>query len=263
MRWTAGRTERCPLRSATHSRVVAPCVAELCERRVMLAVVAGGVPHEGLVGYWPLDSVDVRGSQVLDRSGRNRNGSLVGNPTIATGRRRQAMQFDGVDDGVNLGNLLATGLTQISAAAWINKTDAVDDGFVIAKASTASPSDPGYGWSLGVAGRTIQVSLQNGAALTTFDGPLVLTKRWYHVAFTYDGATVRIYLNGRQRKAYDYSGGIPASDSPVVIGGGNAAGDAATFGGLIDEVRLYDTPLSPRSVIPPAVCVHQRIVTVR
>jgi len=159
------------------------------------------------------------------------------------------MQFDGVDDGVNLGNLLATGLTQISAAAWINKTDAVDDGFVIAKASTASPSDPGYGWSLGVAGRTIQVSLQNGAALTTFDGPLVLTKRWYHVAFTYDGSTVRIYLNGRQRKAYDYSGGIPASDSPVVIGGGNAAGDAATFGGLIDEVRLYDTPLSPRSVI--------------
>src|SRR4051794_32758720 len=221
MRWTIGGASSRKGRSKKPPEPYQPCVVALCEPRVLLAAVAAELP-EGLVGYWPLDAIDVSGNIVNDRSGKDRNGTLIGDPTFAAGRRRDAINLDGVDDRVDVGNLLPGGAAQLSVAAWVSKTDSTTNGFIIAKASSASPSDPAYAWSLGVAGTVVQVGLQTSQGVVTFDGPTIEPNRWSHVAFTYDGSAVNIYLNGRLRRTYAQAGSVAPSDAHVTVGGSDS-----------------------------------------
>jgi hydrogenase maturation factor HypE len=65
---------------------------------------------------------------------------------------------------------------------------------------------------------------------------------WTHVAATYDGATLRLYVNGTQAASRSVSGSIATSSGPLRIGGNSVWGE--WFQGRIDEVRVYDRALS-------------------
>ena len=62
---------------------------------------------------------------------------------------------------------------------------------------------------------------------------------WSHLAATYDGSTVRLYVNGVQVGSKAQTGSIRL-DSVFRIGGDSVWGEY--FTGLIDEVRVYDGP---------------------
>jgi hypothetical protein len=218
------------------------------EQRCLFAV-SGAPRPEGLVGYWAFNAADVSDTTVRDRSGKNRNGTLVGGPTLAPGRHAEAVSLDGVDDQVLVGNLMATGAGRISAAAWVYKNDADGDDFVVSKAAATSTTDPNYVWSLGVAGDLVRVRLQGAAGVETFDGPKIAAQRWTHLGFTYDGSNVRIYVNGRLRQTAAHTGLVLASNVPVVIGGSADGLNDTNFAGRIDDVRLYDLALDPRSML--------------
>jgi hypothetical protein len=88
----------------------------------------------------------------------------------------------------------------------------------------------------------------------TFDGTIHQTSgtdpvpvdRWSHVAVTYDGATLRLYVDGRQAASRAITGAIQTPSNPVWIGGNLPYGEH--FDGLIDEVRIYDRALSQREI---------------
>src|SRR5206468_1976304 len=65
---------------------------------------------------------------------------------------------------------------------------------------------------------------------------------WSHVAVTFDGATMRLYVNGAQVASQAAAGAIAASNGALRIGGNAVWGEY--FRGLIDEVRIYNRPLS-------------------
>jgi Concanavalin A-like lectin/glucanases superfamily len=67
--------------------------------------------------------------------------------------------------------------------------------------------------------------------------------RWSHLALTYDGASLRLYLNGAQVASRAVSGDIKRTKNPLWIGGNHPYGEY--FDGLIDEVRVYDRVLTP------------------
>ena len=69
---------------------------------------------------------------------------------------------------------------------------------------------------------------------------------WTHVALTYDGATLRLYVNGTQVATPATTGAIQATDSPLWIGGNNPYGEY--FQGLIDEVRVYNRALTQADI---------------
>ena len=69
---------------------------------------------------------------------------------------------------------------------------------------------------------------------------------WYHVAVTYDGSTVTIYVNG----AYDYSGTCSLSTNdatqPLRFAADSAVPDR--YGGLLDDVAIFGRALSATEI---------------
>jgi hypothetical protein len=64
---------------------------------------------------------------------------------------------------------------------------------------------------------------------------------WTHLATTYDGTTLRIFVNGVQASSRAVTGNITASTGVLSIGGNTVWGE--WFAGLIDEVRVYNRAL--------------------
>ena len=60
---------------------------------------------------------------------------------------------------------------------------------------------------------------------------------WYHIACTYDGSVIRIYINGNLDIEREYVVTPPMTDKPLTIG---YAGYHTYFNGFIDEVRIWN-----------------------
>ena len=69
---------------------------------------------------------------------------------------------------------------------------------------------------------------------------------WTHVALTYDGSQLRLFVNGVQVASAAASGAIQASSSPLWIGGNQPYGEY--FNGLIDDVRVYNRALTQAEI---------------
>jgi hypothetical protein len=69
---------------------------------------------------------------------------------------------------------------------------------------------------------------------------------WTHVALTYDGAMLRLYVNGVQVASGAQAGSLQTPATPLRIGGNVPYGEY--FEGLIDEVRVYNRALSATEI---------------
>ena len=89
-----------------------------------------------------------------------------------------------------------------------------------------------------IAGKTASDAASGTAAL-----PL---NTWSHLAATYDGATLRIYVNAVQVASQAVTGSIVTSSNPLNVGGNSVWGEY--FAGLIDEVRIYGRALTAAEI---------------
>jgi len=69
---------------------------------------------------------------------------------------------------------------------------------------------------------------------------------FYHVACTWDGATVSLYVNGALNASSDQTIAPNGNTSPLYIG--QFGGNSDRFAGTIDEVRIYNRALSPTEI---------------
>ncbi len=82
-------------------------------------------------------------------------------------------------------------------------------------------------------------------------GPNIVDGKWHHLAITYDGSTVRAYVDYVLITSIAWSNGLvygSGDNSKLCIGGF----DAATYGnwpGCIDEVRISDEALPPEKFL--------------
>ena len=80
-------------------------------------------------------------------------------------------------------------------------------------------------------------------------GTVALTvNTWTHLACTYDGSTLRLYVNGTQVSSRAQTGTMATSSNPLQIGGDSLFGQY--FRGSIDEVRVYNRALSATEIQP-------------
>jgi hypothetical protein len=69
---------------------------------------------------------------------------------------------------------------------------------------------------------------------------------WTHLTAMYDGARIRLYVNGVLVRTGSRVGNITATTGPLSIGGNQAFGQY--FAGLIDDLRIYDRALTDAEV---------------
>ncbi len=198
----------------------------------------------GLVGRWALD--ESSGTTATDSSGFNNNGTLVNGPAWNSGGKLGgALSFDGVNDYVTLGNpaSLIPGST-ITLAGWMRLTDISVNRFVISKYDGLNPQTDTF--LRYQAGTGVMCSI-GGTATTA--AASVVTGQWYHVACTYDGSLIRVYLNGVQVKTAAKSGPIADEVGTAwLIGARTPANPGAFMHGLLDDVRVYTRALTGADV---------------
>jgi hypothetical protein len=69
---------------------------------------------------------------------------------------------------------------------------------------------------------------------------------WSYVALTYDGSTLRLFVDGRQAASRPSTGTIATARNPLWLGGNHPFGEF--FDGLIDEARVYDRALTDAEI---------------
>ena len=85
-----------------------------------------------------------------------------------------------------------------------------------------------------------------GTNANVFGTGAVAANAWSHLALTYDGATLRLYVNGTQVSSQARTGAIATSTNQLQIGGDSLYGQ--NFSGLIDEVRVYNRALAASEI---------------
>src|SRR5262249_22909287 len=86
-----------------------------------------------------------------------------------------------------------------------------------------------------------------GGTTTITSGTSALgVNTWTHLALTYDGATLQLYVNGVQVSSTARTGAISTSTGQLQIGGDSIFGQH--FAGIIDEVRVYNIALSAAQI---------------
>ena len=85
-----------------------------------------------------------------------------------------------------------------------------------------------------------------GSSAHAYGAGTLATNSWSYLAATYDGATLRLYVNGTLAASQAASGAITSSTNPLTIGSDPIWGQY--FNGLIDQVRIYNTPLSASQI---------------
>ena len=193
----------------------------------------------GLVGHWKFD--EGSGTSVADVSGNGNNGTIA-DANWAAGAVSGALQFDGVNDYVGLGNAASLNSTgMITIAAWVKTTttDGLRD--IVAHGYTLSPNAAVF---LRINAGKYEVGSWNGSNhFTGFSIPSEDVNTWVHLAGTHDGVAWRLYRNGVHVSAINDATGAVAVNANWAIGS-RGTGTERFFQGCIDEVRIYNRALS-------------------
>ncbi|MBD3389940.1 hypothetical protein GF415_03230 [Candidatus Micrarchaeota archaeon] len=166
------------------------------------------------------------------------------------GKYREGVELDGSDDYVNCGDDASLQITDaITVASWI-KPDSGGDGIhwkpVISKLVHASNRE-GYEMLLATDNSlsfSVGQSWSNWASAGSSN--TLLADSWYYVVGTYDGSTIKVYIDGVEKGSANYNGGIVDSGTPLLIGKRQSGG--TPFDGTVDEPRVWDRALSPEEV---------------
>jgi O-glycosyl hydrolase len=182
------------------------------------------------------------GGTALDDSGQGNHGAVAGATYVSEGRYGGALSFDGAGDWVTVADAESLDLTTaMTLEAWVRPTQISPDWTtVLIKERTG-----GLAYALYAADGADQPPagyIHQGVDISAAGSGLLPLNAWSHLAVTYDGAALRLYLNGTHVASRSQSGSIAVSGGPLRIGGNSVWGEY--FTGLIDEVRVYDRALT-------------------
>jgi hypothetical protein len=200
---------------------------------------------EGLIGFWNLN--EGTGNITYDQSGNGHDGTIYG-ATWITGISDNALDFDGFDDYVDVGQFTQFGGTQsFSLCAWINTTS-IQTGEPSILSNMNSSAGGIMLFSDG--DRTaVTVGGKDGTneQITVFYDNSINDGQWHFITGTYDGDYLCLYIDGIIVGSQNDFSNYTASIYNMNIGRMDDL-DRMHFDGAIDEVRIYDIALSDSDI---------------
>jgi hypothetical protein len=204
-------------------------------------------PPSGMVAWYPAEA------NANDIKGGN-NGTPRVSTTYAAGKVGQAFQFSTFNGSastqVNVADSPSLRLTNgLTIDAWINpNAPGVADNPILVKGNLSSANSQPYSILFVNAGASDNRIIFRVGNASTFDSVVsnsnILLNTYTHVAVTYDGTTMSIYVNG-SLDAFKTTtiGTLNQNSLPLAIGGG-----AADFSGAVDELEIYNRALSQTEI---------------
>jgi PKD repeat protein len=192
-----------------------------------------------LLGWWKLD--ESNGETVAGDSSLNGNTGTVSGPSWnwTDGLFESALYF-GSYDQVAVSNSASLNPAQaITLSAWVN----ADNWFNYPRILEKGKSNNQYGLFVNPSGQLVFVlyGVTNGTVIATPPSE----GAWHHIAGTYDGSAISLYIDAQIVTQQTAGGQIPITADPLAIGfrpAGNNVYDY--FQGIIDDVRIYGRGLS-------------------
>ena len=183
--------------------------------------------------------------------GRN-NGTLVNGPSFDSANKG-SIDFDGVNDYVDLGNPLSIyqldGLT-ISTWVYIHNFSAGADAFASTDGNTR-------GWYLGTWNHPNTGNIDIVRWLVSTDGSTtdalntseLHTNQWYHITSTWDSDNMKIYVDGLVNNSISTTNtSAPLPSSPNTLRLGERYSNSQFFNGNISNIQIYNRALSAQEV---------------
>ncbi|MBD3312875.1 DUF4215 domain-containing protein, partial [Candidatus Woesearchaeota archaeon] len=180
--------------------------------------------------YLKLD--ETSGETAFDSSSNNKNGDLSDGlkDSWVPGLFGNGLSFDNSLDNVVVGNEPFVGEDMedsFTFEAWV-RPDSVDYNREILEKTNYN--------MLRIKSGKLSVSAYSGSSAQVTSDSSLTAGEWYHLASTYDGSNLKIYINGELEGSEEFTGGFWAGDN-LNIGSGS-------FAGIIDEVSAYNTVLT-------------------
>lgn len=196
------------------------------------------------VCWWKYD--EGTGSTCAD-SVSGRTGTRSG-AAWTTGKLSNALDFDGVDDFVSFADHQHFKVTSaLTVAAWI-RADAAwptsDYTATILRKGDGNPNN----WNFEICSGRMELLL-DGSDNAGFKGNTTLSiNTWHHVAATWNGDRVRLYLNGVLDNSPPTRTGTIGTDTRTIYSGGRT-GPTDCHNGKLDDVRFYNRALTAAEIV--------------
>jgi len=195
------------------------------------------------VAFWFFD--EASGNVAMDNSGNGYDADLVENPVWVDGKFGNAIEFQGesyleIRDSAQ--NIPFGGSDPFTITAWVKNQGG---GTIMGKFNGGIVG----AYILSISGGGI-VSFHREVDPWSFSGRLALPADDFgHVAVTYDGAEMKIYVNGEFDSAQERGPQNTDTVTPVLIGA-RFTSDAPSefFSGVIDELALFDVALTDEQI---------------
>ncbi|WP_213804277.1 LamG-like jellyroll fold domain-containing protein [Granulicella sp. dw_53] len=205
--------------------------------------------QSGLVAYWNFDS-NSSGTElpVSDVTNNGHDGVIHGEAAYGAGYINSGAVFHGTNF-ISRVVVPASPAFQFAAtdsftlSAWVQTVKLGAESAIIA---ASADQGSGYGIYINAAGQWIGRAVNVNGANIDIVGPPAQVNLWTHVALVQDGKSRFLYVNGKQVAQGTALAANGMGD--LWMGDQNNPNQLDGFQGLIDEVRLYNTALSPSAI---------------
>jgi hypothetical protein len=205
--------------------------------------VPNGIPDP--IAHWTFD--EGSGTIAGDSAG-SQNGTVYGASWIE-GKVGGALSFDGMNDYVDCGNADVLAPEKLTLSLWTSLPTPSYKQYVVGKALGISPVKD-YSVACTAEGRVeFYFSDSAGKSVTASTSSVIPSDTWVHIAAVRDGSRALLYINGVLDGSKDYAFTCTNQQQPLTLGLLNPSLAMALFKGKIDDVCLYDVPLSESEVM--------------
>lgn len=198
----------------------------------------------GQIGVWAFN--EASGTTAADAAGADNPGAVT-EAVFTAGKYGNGLTFDGVNDWVTVSDAnnldLTTGMT---IEGWVRPSALADFSTVVMKERSGGLAYTLYAADGANQPPAVYIRLASGVEVEV-RGPSVLPlNAWTHLAATYDGSAMKLYVNGLLVGESAASGSILTTTGALRIGGNSVWGEY--FKGQIDEVKVYNRALTEGEV---------------
>lgn len=207
------------------------------------------IPTSGLVFHMDpgsTKSYSGSGTTVTDLSGNGNNGTLTSSPTYQY-LNINRFGFNGTSSYIDLSNPSSLKPSVVSVCAWVRTTDLNRQSMIVD--GNYQGSGQGYLLQINASNQALFACRLNSGTFSSASGTTsIAANTWYHLVGTYDGTTIRVYVNGVLEGSTAYSGGIGYSSQNIAIGVYQSLISGYSLNGYVGPVQIYNRAITAAEV---------------